>query len=792
MSRGILTKRAEKLRANMITKPQICVERGRLLTESYKTTEGQPPMKRRGKALKYLYENISIHIEDGELIVGQQTSKVRGGALLPEISSEWIMEEMDSLDTRECDPYAPLSEEEKASLKEYIPYWRGKSLKDRITSMFSEDLMKFDHVAVSSIGFSENGHYFGHVAIDYRLLLTLGLEGMGENIKKEYDSLLGPGSYEKIKKRHMLDAVLECYEGVICLSERYAALADELSEKEKDETRKEELKEIARICRKVPRHPADTFYEALQSCWMVYICLMLEGWGAGMSLGRADQYLYSYYKKDIESGILTDEKARELLSLMFIKMNGVINPQDKIVATMMSGSPTMQGVTIGGCDENGEDVVNELTYLILDAEEGVGLTNEDIVVRINPKNPDKYVIRALEVARNLGGKLKFVSDTTTIGALMYTGLSKEQARCYISTGCHNPTIPALTHDVGGSSMNYALVLELLLNHGVCKATGDQLAKDLGDVRDFKTYEELENAFEEEFESLMETLLYYKAADLSLYELLPCPLLSSFYEGCTEKGIDINEYGVYMTTHSTGITGAPNVADSLAAIKKTIYDEKTLDWDRLLKLLDNNLDGDDEALTLLKKAPKFGNNIAYVDDILHDILARSCDYLQTFTSFKGVKCTPACLSMTISIPFGHVVGALPDGRRAGEPLSEGGISPHQGRNTSGITSTLASVAHLDHTKLSHGSILNIRASRKAVDSPENLKKFSALLKVFCETGGDLVQFNFIDSETLLDAQKHPENYKDLLVRVATYSAYYTELSKELQNDIIARFEFESVM
>jgi formate C-acetyltransferase len=700
------------------------------------------------------------------------------------------MQEMDSLDTRQCDAYAPLSEEEKRMLKDYIPYWRGKSLKDQIERMIPDKLKKYDHTMVSSMGFSENGHYFAHVAIDYTKLLSIGLKGMTQLVKKEQDSL-GSGAYEELHKGHMLEAILDCYDGVRTLSERYAALAEEMAKKEQDAIRADELVEIARICRKVPYEPADTFYEALQSCWMIYICLMLEGWGAGMSLGRADQYLYPYYKRDIERGILTQEKAKELLSLLFIKMNGVINPQDQIVATMMSGSPTMQGITIGGCTPDGADAVNELTYLILDAEEGVGLTNEDIVVRIHPDNPKQYVVRACEVARNLGGKLKFVSDTTTIAALESTGISHEYANNYISTGCHNPTIPAVTHDIGGSSMNYALVLELLLNHGICRATNEQYGVDLGDPSQYQTYEELEEAFEKQFEYVMTKLFYFKHADLSLYEQLPCPLLSSFYDGCIEKGLDINENGVYLTTHSTGISGVPNVADSLAAIKQTIYDDQTLTWERLLTLLENDLQGDEEAYYYLKRAPKFGNNDPYVDDIARRVLARSCDFVSEHTSYRGVRSTPACLTMTINIPFGHITGALPDGRRAGMPLSEGGISPYQGRNVSGISSTLASIAHIDHTKLSHGSILNIRLSKKSVASEDGLSKFADLLRTFCETGGDLVQFNFIDEEVLRDAQEHPENYKDLLVRVATYSAYFVELSRELQDDIISRFEFDHV-
>ena len=421
----------------------------------------------------------------------------------------------------------------------------------------------------------------------------------------------------------------------------------------------------------------------------------------------------------------------------------------------------------------------------------MGLVNEDLVVRVSPRNPRDFLVRACEVARDLKGKLKFVSDTTTIRALTSTGIPLEDANNYISTGCHNPTIPAVTHDIGGSSFNYPLILDLLLHRGVSPVTGQQLGIDLGDPRDFATFEALADAFEREFEYVMRRLFYFKNADLSLYEQMPCPLLSSFYEGCMERGLDINENGVRLTTHTSAFVGVPNVGDSLAAIKKTIYEDKSLTWDRLLRLLDNNLEGDDEAVYLLRRVPKFGNNQPYVDDLTRDVLARSCDYLHTHTSYRGVKTTAACLAMTINIPFGHVVGAQPDGRKRDMPLSEGGISPYQGRNTAGFTSTLASVAHLDQVKLSHGSILNVRLSAKAVSSPAGIGKFADALLAFCETGGDLVQFNFVDGQVLRDAQIHPERYRDLLVRVATYSAYYVELSRDLQDDIIRRYEFDRI-
>lgn len=789
MARYELTQRAEKLRDLMLEKPAVCTERAYYLTESWKETEGYPAPIRRSRALKNILEHMTIVIHPGELLVGNHTSKVRGGALMPELSSEWILEELDTLSVREYDPYLDLTADEKDRMRDCVSYWRGKSLRDQMEHRIPEELRAYDHVAVSSVGFCENGHYPAHVAIDYALLLREGLRGMTEKIHARR-AQLSYADPDNMHRFEMLKAMEESYEAVRIFARRYAQLAKQLAEKETDQTRKAELLELERICTKVPYEPAESFREAMQSCWFVYVALMLEGWGAGMSMGRMDQYLYPYYEKDKKSGTITDDEVRELISLMMIKMNAVINPQDKIVATMMTGSPCMQGITIGGCTREGEDAVNDLSYLILDAEGAVGLTGEDIVVRIHEKNEDRFVKEACRVARDLSGKLKFVSDETTIRALVQTGISEADANEYISTGCHNPTIPAKTHDIGGSSFNYPLILELVLNHGKVRATGEQLGLDLGEPSDFQTFDAFLDAFEKQFEYVMERLFYFKNADLKLYTQYPCPLLSSFYDGCIEDGADIYDY-LIPTTHTSAFAGAPNVGDSLAVIKKTIYEDRSLTWKRMLALLDHNLEGDPEAVALIRRVPKFGNNDPYVDDLFRDVLARSCDFLHTHQAYGGVKTMAACLAMTISVAFGHITGALPDGRKADLPLAEGGISPYQGRNISGVSSTLASVANLDQIKLSHGSILNMRISKKAVETEQNLEKLADLLRVFCETGGDLVQFNFIDTATLRAAQEHPEAYRDLLVRVATYSAYFVELSKELQEDIIARFEFSDI-
>ncbi len=786
-----LSKRAQFLRDQMICVPEVCIERAVLMTKAYMESEDEPYVVRRARALKKILSEKSIRIEPGELIVGWQTSKYRGAPILPELSVAWMDAEMDDLQNRTWDPYQPMSEEDKKTVREFVlPYWKGKSLNDQIYKLVPKELEKYNHVALSSIGFSENNQHFAHCTGDFEKFLKVGVKGMMAEIRQELDRL-DYSTEEQLHKYHELNGMLTSYEGVLVFADRYARLAESMAEREADPVRRKELEIIADTCKKVPYEPAETFYEALQSIWFMFVALMDELWGVGLTFGRIDQFLYPYYKKDLEEGRITQEQATELIALLLIKMNGESVLQDKIVAMFLGGYPIMPGLTLGGIDKDGNDAVNDLSYLFLDAEKAVGLTSDDFVIRVNSKNPKTFLRKAVETSKALKGKMKFVSDKTTISSLTWTGIPEKMANDYISTGCHNPTIPAETHDMGGNSFNYPLMLDLVFYRGKSPITGEMLGIDTGDPEMFTSIEELCDAFEAQFEYVTKRVFCFKNADLKLFEQLPWPLMSSLYHGPIQSGVDINENGVYYRTHTTSLTGAPNVGDSLAAIKKTVFDDKTLTMGRVLNLLKNNLDGDDEALYLLRKAPKFGNNDPYVDDLLRKVLERSCDYLHTHTAHNNVHTTAACLAMTINVPFGTCVGAQPDGRKAGEPLSEGGISPYQGRNVSGLSASMASIAALNQKKLSHGSILNLRVSPGALKTPEKMDKFTDLILTFAENGGNLVQFNFVDQETLLDAQKHPEQYQDLLVRVATYSAYFANLSKPLQDDIINRVIAEEV-
>ena len=782
-----LTARAQKLRNQMVTTPAICVERLRYMTESYQQTEGESNLMRRAKALAYILSHMTVRIDEGELFVGNFTSKIRGGAIAPELKGQWLLDELDTLSTRPFDRYQPLTDAEVETLRQYLPYWKGKSAFEYWQTMVPPAYQRLDHIMVVTGGYAENGHHWAHTAADYEKLLKVGSLGIIAEAEERLSALDYTDPTAETRRQFYL-AVQVVHQGLIAFAGRYAALAEQMAAEETAPARKAELEHIAATCRKVPAHPAENLFEAIQSCWLLYVALMIEGWGAGPTFGRADQYLYPYYQRDRARGLITDEQVQELFSLMFIKMNGGINLQSYVVADGKGGHPTMQSLCVGGITPDGRDAVNELSYLFLSAEGDVGLGAEDMMVRINRLNPNSYVKHAMETAKKLGGKLKFVSDDTSIQSMLYLGVPLEKTRDYISTGCHNPTVPHYSRNTGGGAMNAGLALELALNNGVGRVLKERLGPETGDPRAFKDFEQLLEAFETQLKAGLRLQMVNKHADFASFGRYPCVLLSSMYDPCMERGVD--DYNGGTAPHITfalGMIGIPNVADALAAVKKVIFEEKKYSMEELIDALNHNFEGYEGLLHQLEKAPKFGNDDDYVDLIAKRILSDAGDYVAQFRTHYGAKFVTACFAMTTNVMFGRLVGALPDGRKAGQPLSEGGISPYQGRNTSGAPATMRSVAKLDQVKLALGSILNMRIDPEAVKNDEKMDRMVALLRTFCETGGNLVQFNFASNEVLRAAQKAPEQYRDLLVRVATYSAFFVELGPETQEDIINRNE-----
>ncbi len=787
-----MTKRVKSLRDKVMNAtPEVCLERAWLMTESFKETEGQPELIRRAKALKKILSEMSIGIEEGELIVGKATSKIRGGPLLPEVQWGWYLEEMDTISTRDWDRFAPLTQEDKEKMRQFLPYWKGKSLYDRWHAMCPKDALKLVNVINSASGFCIINANLAHIGIDGTVLIK-GLKGIGKEVEAELEKLnLAKGG--DFEKSLFLKAVSIALEAVPLFAERYSELAKSLAIQEKDIGRKAELERIAEICRWVPGNPPRSFHEALQSIWFIYVALMIEGWGYGIGFGRPDQYLYPFYRNDIQKGILREEQARELIELLYIKLNAVLTPQGSEAVRTFGGFAIWGNITLGGIDKDEKDAVNELTYLFLDAEENVRLMSEDLIIRIHKSNPDAYVLRAVEVLKTLKGKFKFVNDEMTIRQLIKDGKPPEYARDYIMAGCVTPTIPGFSHDIPGGPLNLPLMLELALNNGVFRLTGEQMGPKTGDPRKFNSYEEVWEAYKKQVEAAMPIAVMLRNADRKLYaEFCPTPFQSALYPRCIQRGIDITNGGtVPYASQAMMAVGVPNVGDSLAAIKKAVFEDRKLSMEKLLSALDKNYEFEEEVLHIVENCPKYGNGDDDVDSIVCQIVDHFSDRVGEYESLPGVVSNAAALALTSNISLGQIVGALPDGRKAGAPFADGGISPCQGRNISGPTATMRSVAKIDHVKLSGGCVLNMRFNPEALENESKRSKFVSLIRTFFVSGGSFVQFNIVDNETLREAQRNPERHRDLLVRVSTYSAYFVELSKELQNDIIARMEIQGV-
>nr|MCR4842003.1 hypothetical protein [Eubacterium sp.] len=435
--------------------------------------------------------------------------------------------------------------------------------------------------------------------------------------------------------------------------------------------------------------------------------------------------------------------------------------------------------------------VNELSYIILEAERSVNMVSDDIVVRVSDNSPEDYLTLACEVARDGGGKLKFVGDKTIISNLMLDGMPLEKARCYGIQGCTSPIVEGYSYNLPGGIISLPGILELALNNGIHRLTGLRLGLETGDARNFSSYEEVVEAFKKQVEYVVPFLHQIKNADKEVYATyMPSPFQSCMVAPCIESGKDVISGGTkpyYFFAMSTA--GAPNVGDSLAAIKKIVFEDEMVTMGELMDAIEHNWEGYEQMQKLFIRAPKFGNDDPYVDGIVNSVLSFVSDEICKYEGYNGAHSQIAAAAVTANVGLGMVCGALPDGRCAGEPISEGGISPAQGRNESGITATMMSIAHLDHTKMRHGSVLNIRMNPDSVDTSAKIEKFKSLIKSFCSEGGFLVQFNIVSTKTLRDAQVNPEAHRDLVVRVATYAAYFVELGKELQDDIIHRLEMQ---
>lgn len=787
-----MNERIAFLREHLKVLPQICVERGRLVTESYNETEGKPPIIRQALALRTVLSRMSIAMHPYELIVGNVTSLLRGAPILPELCVDWLEADLDTFDQRDWDTFM-VNDEVKEEIRDISRRWKGKTLRDKAFASMGEALRNryIRYAPVCKNDGLLTGHMTAHVSVDYQKVLEQGLAAVQEEIS-EARSFLDQAAPDYLAKAQFYDAAFICLDAVAGFAQRYSALAERLAERETDPARKQELLQIARVCRAVPAGPARTFHEAVQSLWFFHIALLLEGLGYAFAPGRLDQYLWPYYENDLKMGRLTRSSAKDLLKFLFVKMNEWTLLLSNNVAKYFNGFPLTQIITVGGTTPNGQDATNELSYLCLEADAELGLPQPELVIKVHAAMPDDLLVAACGVAKQHVGKLKFISDEMAVRKLRNCGYSEAEARDYVLVGCHEPFVPRMTHYWPSGHLNVAKCLELALNDGKDRLTGQQLGPATGDPRSFSSLSEIRNALRDQVHCFVEHMVEVnEVVYRTIAEWVPTPLQSAVIRGCIANATDATAKGADYNFTWQALVGLVNVGDSLAAIEKVVFDDAKISMGELIDALDANFVDHDECLRLLKAAPKFGNDDDYVDLHTRAVVSMCCEEVQKRRVWKDIGLQAAASSNTGNIPFGAAVGATPDGRLAREPLGEGGVSPVQGRNTCGATATMKSVAKLDHASMKSGSVFNMRFNPDALKNEDSMRRLAALIRTYCLLGGFHVQFNVVDSKTLKEAQECPDQYRDLLVRVATYTSYFTELGRELQDNIIERVEFGKV-
>lgn len=778
----------EDLRVEVLNKlrmPEVCVERCRILTESYKETEGEPMIIRRAKAFHKILNELPITIQRWQLVAGNFASEPFKTSVYPEYTAGWILEEMDDLATRGGDKFI-LSETDKGVLKEIIPYWRGKTVEEMVNNLVPESVKRAEKGSLIASSLKSAG--IGQFLPNFQKILQKGFNGIIEDIKRKQEAL-DPTKEDYLKRRLFYKACLICCEAVINHAWRYSELAKELGKKENEEKRRDDLLKISEICEKVPANPAESFLEALQSFWLTHILMSVSAAGQGITVGRFDQFMYPYYKQDIENGILTREEAKEWLRSCWVNFNQVLTFYPKKTAYLYAGYPIAQEPELGGLKEDGTDATNDLSELCLEVEAELRLHQPDVAVIYHEAIKDDFLLKACKLLP-LVAKPKFFNYDIGVLQLLGKGAKLDEARRDIGfVGCVESALSGRSW----GPFNWGFIslpkcVELSLNNGVDPISGIQVGPATGNAKEFSSYDDLEKAFKEQMKNAVQQhLTLNDAMEVAHRELVPLPFESIMVDDCLERGTDLARGGAHLNTPAVEGIGIATAADSLMALKKLVFDEKSITMETLLEALRSNFENNEIIRQkLISKAPKYGNDVDDVDYIARDIASAFSKEVERYRSPRGASYSAGLYSLSAHASMGIGLGATPDGRKAGEPFSDG-LSPVQGAVENGPTAVIKSVCKLDHAGMKNGTLLNMKFHSAIMDDPDKLKKFVDLLRTYMRLGGYHVQFNIIDSAKLRDAQINPEAYPQLVIRVAAYIALFTQLPKELQDDIIRRSE-----
>lgn len=799
-----LTERIERLKDQYFdTVPPLCIERARLLTESFKETESEPMAIRRALAMKNILEKMSLHMCRDELLVGCLAEKRRGSSVFPEFSTQWIAEELSgtpvAFEDRTNDPYIVDQEVRRELLEEILPYWENKCEEAMVRSQLPEETL----IAGEKVGgfdaawITVSGD--GHTIPDWKKLLEVGINGIIAEAQEKLEAI-NLAEPEEFKKRKFYQSVIIVNKAIIEYGKRFSALAAEYADKENDSEVKKDLRRISEMCEHVPANPARTFWEGLQSILLVHNAIQLESNGHAISFGRMDQYLYPLFRQDINSGALTYEGALELMSAFYVKLCEQSKLRNVYDTTYFVGYMTYPNLTIGGQTRAAKDAVNDLSYVCLAATKKSRMIQPLLAARVFSGTNDRFLAECAKCIGTGIGYPAFYNDDAIIPAMLNIGYELDDAMNYGITGCVEPSPQGqIGGRYGASFPNPVKVLELTINGGKDRRTGltPLPGKRLSEM---KTYEEFYEEFKrQETYYLRHHVIQDNLIDAIWEDIMPTPILSSFISNCIERGKEIKSGGAKYGFTGGQMTGTACCINCLAAIKKMVFADGFISPAQLEHALATNYEdetttpaGEEIRQRMLHEAPKFGNDDELADDV-------GADFIRFWSNSKmgfhntlygrgpiGGHFIPSTATVAANVPTGAIIGATPDGRKAGQPVSEG-ISAYGGSDVNGPTSLVNSIAALPNILMPGGQLLNIKFNTSAFKTEEGIRNYLSLVRSYFAQKGFQMQVNVVEKETLQDAQQNPQNYRDLMIRVAGYSAYFVSLNTDLQNDIIKRTE-----
>jgi formate C-acetyltransferase len=804
------SERIQKAKNRALRTPEICLERARAEMKAYEQYKNEPRVVQRARGFEAYLRDKTIYIQDGELIVGNITSKIRGASISGEMA-HFVEEDLDDpVRDFEIRPYAKVivTPEERKELRNVIlPYFKGETTCDYILERADAEVKEKAYLRTASCKhiptFADLSldKDLGHQMANYEKVLHKGLKGIKEEVEWYLAQLDQPYMHYGLKeKRDFYQAVLITLDAAMAYARSYANLAREMAAKETNPKRKQELERIGEVCERVPVNPARDWWEAVQSVWMMHTLIHCELCNMANSFSRFDQYMYPFYKKSvIDEKVMSHDEALELLECFWIKTNELAVLFNYEIANLQQGQALYQNLLIGGQTRDGKDASNEVTMLCLEAEEQVGMKEPDTAVRVGEGTPAKYLKKAAEVIRLGRGKPKFFGDRKAIQmvAKAYPNRSVEDYRDYAVMGCTEINLPHITmqHSLEGQCFAPKW-LELALNNGKCALCGKQIGPETGDPRTFASMAAVRQAFREQVFYWMKHMVKgIKVVKDVQAERIMAPFCSSLAEGPLQKGLDLTQGGAWYTTYGLYLAGVADTADSLAVIDKLIYQDKKITWEQLLEATKANWQGYENLRQLcINRVPKYGNDDDYVDDWaawVMDTFSDGVDWINTqkdLLPYYGGKYIAATQIGLVTVIFGHTIGALPNGRSHPKPLADT-LSPVQGMDRNGPTAVVKSVSKLPTQRFAMGGPINLRLSPQLLATERDLDNFVSLLRVAEELGVFHVQFNVISSDILRKAMKEPEKYRDLLVRVASYCVYFVEITEEQQLDIISRTEHQ---